>query len=181
MTVTALVIDSMPLTDSPTEGKIIQACMLNMGWDAKLISKGKKSRVLEEIYKSWRRDVIHIAAHGNNVGISAGRGWLTVEQIRRYFMDRLNSDQVWLDDTRLLLNSGCDTYSDEWKSLIRDLTVRNYIAPINATPIRERILVSIAIYTQMWGQSERLRVVDAFSKAKSQLRNLEGGWRIRSK
>jgi hypothetical protein len=185
MPLRALVLDYIAKSESPHEGKIVYYMLKNIGWVASIIAKPTREKLLEALFKAWRQDLIHISAHGNSeaLSVSAGnRGIVTVDDIRNYFLKRLRRDEIRLDETLLVVNSGCDTASEKWADLFLDsLRVRHYIGVEGSPALAEGIIFPIIIYSELWGQQKKPRVKEAFKSAKQSLRHLEGTWKLYDK
>ena len=179
----ALVLDMMPRRDSPFEGEIVSSFLENMGWNVRRVFKPKVGKVPKELFKAFDCDLIHLSAHATKDSIDAGqqgRGYLDVDEIFEYFDRKLDQDEIRLDETSIVVNSGCETFSPKWCQLFVDsFRVKNYIAPIGKPSIDEGILFPLHIYTNLYGQRERFRAKNALEKAQREMK-LEVRWDIRT-
>jgi hypothetical protein len=178
-----LVLDYISRGESPAEGKIIQNTWRNMGWEAKLVSKPGKGETLQHIYGGYKYDILHITAHANPNSLSStrkGKGSISIGEIRKYFLDRLTYDSIMLDDTVLVVNSGCNTASEEWYDLfLNTLRVRNYVGCEDEPSLAEGIIFPLAIYFQFWG-SKRMLVKKAFEVAEGSV-STSAKWKFMSR
>jgi len=127
--------------------------MKNLGWDVKLVCKPKKGKVLRELYEGYTYDIIHLATHGDRDSIEAGRGrrgWITVDEIADYFGQKLTNKDIHLDNTLVVVNTGCKTGSDKWANLfIKKLRAKYYIAPRSSLVIEDGILFPLVFYMRL--------------------------------
>ena len=160
-----LIIDTMPKGDSPYEGEIVKSFMKNLGWDVRLVMKPPKNRVLKELYGGYKYDIIHLACHGDKDRIPNRSGWITVREVEAFFKARLKEDQIHLDDTKLVMNTGCYTGKEKWVKLFLDeLRAQNYIAPQgNVKEIEEGILFPLTFYMR-FAKSKKVKTAYDYAR-----------------
>ena len=157
MPISCLIVDLMPRSQSPLEGRLIQSTLRNIGWETRLIEKVPKPEALRALFQGHKFDIIHITAHGLSDRINTPYGALTVGEIEQYFADRLEEDEEWLDSTKLFVNAICNGGAVKWQKFAMDaLRVQNYLAPLGKPTFKEGILFPLALYMEFWGVWSRL-------------------------
>ncbi len=181
MPLKCLVLDLMPKGESPHEGRIVKWHMKNMGWDVRPVFKPDKGYFLKKLFNAYDCQFIHLSAHATPDSLKSGRqgkSFISTDEIYDYFEDRRSMDGTRLDKTKLVINSGCNTFSKEWHELFVDkLHSKHYVGATDEPTIAEGIMFPLLIYTNMWGQKKQPRVSEAFRKAKHSMR-LESKWEI---
>jgi hypothetical protein len=178
----ALVLDLMPKGESPHEGQITTWMLRNMGWKVKDVLKPSRQQMLENLFEGYRYKVIHLSAHSGAYYLNAGRqgvGIVTVGEITDYFQSRLDPGETRLDETLLVVNTGCNTASRDWSNLFTEiLGAKYYLGSAGDPTILEGIMFPLLVYGEMWGQPKRPRVEMAFRGAKKSLPRTRGRWSL---
>lgn len=127
-----------------------------MGWDDVVVSPKirRKEGLKKALLNADRFEIIHITGHGrSNLLSTASGGEVTIKEFREYFTENTEFDEIWLDHTRLLVNSVCDGGRAPWvRFVLGELKVRNYVAPMGTASMAEGIAVPLQLYLGLWGK-----------------------------
>lgn len=177
----ALVIDYIAKGDSPYEGNVIQYVLKQVGYDARLCYKPTKEKFKRELYNAYDKSIIHISAHCGPKSVSKsldGYGNIMYEEIREYFIERLDHKELHLDETELVFFSGCGSSQRVWTDLfINTLHVKNFIGAMGKPTIIEGILFPVHFYYNLIDRKGRFSVRDAFKMARKEMK-LKAKWEL---
>jgi hypothetical protein len=180
----ALVIDYIAKGDSPYEGNVIQYVLKQVGYDTRLCYKPTKEKFKRELYNAYDKSLIHISAHCGQGSVSKsldGYGNIMYDEIREYFIERLDHEELHLDETELVFFSGCRSAHRVWTDLfINTLHVKNYIGARGEPTIIEGILFPVHLYYNLVDQKGQRIIQEAFKRAKKEMK-LKAKWELLSK
>jgi len=147
-----LIIDTMPKTESPVEGKVFQSFMENLGWVGirnkkrpDLVNKPLKKDFLRKLFATYKYEIIHLTLHGRKRRIYVGKkqSAITLREIDEYCGD------FKLDKVELIMSTACYTGNDAWWELFQNLGCKFYIAPQEDPSIYEGIIFPMLVYMEL--------------------------------
>jgi hypothetical protein len=177
----ALVIDYIIKGDSRYEGDIIEYVLKQAGYDVRLCYKPTKERFKRELYNAYDKSIIHISAHCGRGSVSKsldGYGNIMYDDIREYFIERLDHEELYLDETELVFFSGCGSAQRVWTDLfINTLHVKNFIGARGDPTIVEGILFPVHLYCNLIDPKGWRSVREAFRRARKEMK-LKAKWEL---